>query len=141
MDLISKNDWELEPFIRVGIFKLGEPLSLNFIREYLKMWPTESNTQDEFPYDIIGTNSFLSTDCNDVIQHVSCRDQCNHKGTNLIGKSLEEVEVLLGYKTVVKYPLIDPDTYNIDELGLLIWVEEGLVVTVDCGIYIDPDEI
>jgi hypothetical protein len=141
MNVETKNDWELVPFTKVGAFKLGSELTFEFIKKHnLEMWPIESNTQDEFSYYIGGTDSFLTTD-GDVIKNVSCRDECNYKGVNLIGRPLEEVEILLQSNAVHDDYMIEHDVYLIDELGLMVWVKDGLVSIIDCSIYIDPDEI
>jgi hypothetical protein len=137
------NDWVLEPFIRVGIFPLGKQISSDFTKKFLEESSDEETAnENDTKFNILDSNAFLTIDENGLVKHVNCDDQCNFKGVNLIGKPLEEVESLLGYEAVAYLPDIIVGVYDVDEIGVMLWVDnDGLVKTVDCGMYIDPDEI
>jgi hypothetical protein len=138
---VSGNNWELEPFDRVGAFKLGSDVN-HYIDTYeLSLRPIESDNPEDFTFDIGETDSFLRTDYDKHILSVTCEDECRYKGVNLIGKPLEDVELLLQAKAVYDDQMCDQEIYVIDQLGLMLWVDDGIVVTVNCSIYIDPDEV
>jgi hypothetical protein len=137
------NDWVLEPFVRVGIFPLGKQISFDLMKEFLEKSSDEetANARDT-KFNILGANAFLIMDEHGRVKHINCDDQCNYKEVNLIGKPLKEVESLLGYEAISYMPDIVVGAYDIDELGVMLWVnDDGLVKTVDCGMYIDPDEV
>jgi hypothetical protein len=136
---IAEKDLVLEPFIKVGAFRFETHYSR--YSGLLEPWDQEEEIEDSATFDMVGTESFLSTDKDGKIEHITCKDECNYRGVNLIGKSLDEVEKILGYEGVVTYPEINSDVHSIDKLGLTIWVEEGIVVTIGCMMYIDPDEV
>jgi hypothetical protein len=136
-----KNDWSLEPFKGVGAFKLGEHVSSYLkIPNLLEPWDEEDQDEDSISYNILGTRSYISADENGKIETVSCHEKCNFKGENLIGKSLKEIESILNAKAEYDDNLAEQDVYVIDELELMIWVKDGFVSIIDCGIYIDPNE-
>jgi hypothetical protein len=137
---VDNNDWELKPFDRVGAFKLGDDVN-QYVEPYdLSLRPLESDDPEDFTFDIGATDSFLRADHHKNIVSVTCEDKCTYKGINLIGQLLEAVEVLLETKAVYNDQMCDQEIYVIDELGLMLWVDKGVVVTVNCSIYIDPDE-
>jgi hypothetical protein len=138
-----KNDWTLEPFVRVGIFPLGKIISSKVKKDFLEQCPEEETANEsDTKFKIIGANAFLTVDINGCVKHVNCDDECNYKGTNLIGKSLREVESLLGHKALAYLPDIIIGAYDVDELGVMLWIDNnGLVKTVDCSMYIDPNEV
>jgi hypothetical protein len=139
---IDHNDWVLEPFIRVGVFRLGKVFPPVAHQRYLTPWKEDFEFDDSYSFDIKGTESFLSTDGDDVIEHVSCRDHCFYHGRDLIGTRLQDVESLLGHKGVLERPELIPDCYSIDALGIDIWVDDDMRVTVvDASMYIDPNEV
>jgi hypothetical protein len=138
----NKNDWVLEPFVRVGIFKFGENYSTYLrIPDLLEPWDEEDQREDTIVFDVVGTSSYISVDEKGKIDTVYCRDECNYTGVNLIGKPLEEVESVLKVKAIYDENLAEQDIYTIDELGLTVWVKDGLVSIIDCSIYIDPNEV
>jgi hypothetical protein len=134
-----RNNWDLEPFVKIGSFKFGDDYT-KYLNS-LQLWDEKDQRDDELTLDIIGTDSFLITDETHRIRQVTCKDECNYKGVNLIGKHLEEVESILNVKAVYDDYLMDQDVYLIDEFGMTLWVNDGIVVTVGCSVYIDPDEI
>jgi hypothetical protein len=137
---VDNNDWELEPFTRIGAFKLGDNVN-QYIEFYkLSLRPLESDAPEDFTFDIGETDSFLRADYYKNIVSVTCEDKCIYKGVNLIGNSLKKIETLLKLKAVYNDQMCEQEIYVIDELGLMLWVDEGVVVTVNCSIYIDPNE-
>jgi hypothetical protein len=138
---IVENHWELEPFSKVGPFRLGSDVN-EYIENYkLSIWPLESENPEDFTFYIEGNHSFLATDQYKKITSITCKEECNYKGVNLIGRSLEEVEILLQAKAAYDDQMCDQEIYVVDELGLMLWVDNKIVVTVNCSIYIDPDEV
>jgi hypothetical protein len=138
-----KNDWVLQPFVRVGIFHLGRLLPPEYKVELLEECPKDEVADEEdTKFNILGANAFLTVDKYDYVIHVNCDDECYYKGVNLIGQSLSAVEALLEYKVIVTFPDIDFNVYDIDELGVTLWVDENdIVKTVDCSRYVDPREV
>jgi hypothetical protein len=139
---IDHNDWVLEPFVRVGVFRLGKKLPPVAHQKYLVPWKEDFEIHESFSFDIKGTKSSVMTDGDDVIESVCCQDHCFYHGRDLIGKRLQDVEFLLGHKAVLDRPELIPDCYSVDGLGLIIWVDDDVRVTsVDALRYFDPDEV
>jgi hypothetical protein len=133
------NNWEMEPFTKVGVFRFGE-----FYKEYqnlLQPWDEEDQLEDSITFYIVGTDSYLTADENDKIESITCKEECNYKGVNLIGKTFKEVESILNAKAVFDENLANQDIYDVNDCGLMLWVKDDVVVSIDCNRYIDPDEV
>jgi hypothetical protein len=135
---VQKNSWNLEPFLRVGVFEFGKSVAPYVDAYNLIPWE-EGQSEDAFQYDISGTESYISTD-NGKIVTVSCRDECNYAGKNLLGKTLDEIESILQKEAAFDENIMGQDIYEFDDLGLTIWFQENVAKSIDCSIYIDPDE-
>jgi hypothetical protein len=133
------NDWELKPFTKVGVFEFGH--CYEEYQSLLQSWDEERQLEDSTTFYIVGTNSYLTADNNKNIESITCKEKCNYKGINLIGKTLKEVESILNVKAVFDENLADQDVYDVDDCGLMLWIKDNAVVSIDCNRYIDPDEI
>ncbi len=82
---------------------------------------------------------------NNVVDAIGCYESCIYNGKNLIGSSIAEVAQRLG----VPVPELDDqvwigdtlqDFYAIPEYELLLWVLDGVIVSVSCGPEIVEEE-
>lgn len=138
----SKNiNWVWTPAVGVGPFRYGEHIAAMEAEFCLEpvIDKCDSNWDE---YRVKGSDNSIYTE-HGLIVSVSCDDMFVFEGTNLIGISEEElISIFKGINycigtgveyddNSVQYP------FEYDELGLMVWTEDGRVVSASA---IDPSD-
>ena len=134
----------LIPFERIGDFEIEGNLSdykQNFNFEYT---PADDTTGWE-TYELIDDGISLYVE-NNKIKSIACDDECLYKGRNIIGLNIEE---FINFSELTPEEEIDEcfldedivqSVYEFDDIGLQIWCENDIIVTVIASAFIDEDE-
>lgn len=125
--------YEWIPKKRIGPFVFGKSID-KYIREYeLTIVPEEYNRKVDWAvYKTIDDNRIYVED--KKIISVSCSSTCEYKGCELIGKPIDEIlrHINCQPDSVEKAELSEgvQEIYELDQMGLQLWVKDGLVITV-----------
>ena len=136
------NNFELVPKISLGIFRLGESIDVyTSILDYV-LYPKNEGLVSGFYdfYDFYEGDIVVYTGNSGYIDDISCRKYCYYNGQNLIGlnfdKFIESVSIDKGKTQKDEIYILVNDkgqtqqVYDIDDLGLQIWVYRKKIVTV-----------
>ena len=136
------NNFELVPKISLGIFRLGESIDVyTSILDYV-LYPKNEGLVSGFYdfYDFYEGDIVVYTDNSGYIDDIRCRKYCYYNGQNLIGlnfdKFIESVSIDKEKTQKDEIYILVKDkgqtqqVYDIDDLGLQIWVYRKKIVTV-----------
>lgn len=122
--------WEWTPGSSVGPIRLGENIGRHF--ELLGLTEMEAAINDDqdkwvtYESDAYGVRILT---CNDVIESVSCDRELLYRGLNLLGLQPEDALGALSPHTHVEEPYPFGWSFSYDELGLELYVVDGVVTT------------
>jgi hypothetical protein len=133
-------EFELIPKVGIGAFRIGKHIS-----EYTSVYDYvfyKKNRDDEFSadfYDFWGGRITLYVDEDNIVDDVRTRRCCFYKNKNLIGSKFDDFLKTENYQgriqTEAIYMLVNgkgqtQKVYDLDDLGLQIWVYRKKIVTV-----------
>ena len=103
-----------QPFQGIGDFTFNESIS-NYLNSYeFTIYPKEGEYDcDKYNIDNIDISLYL--DHNNIIESISCREECLYKGRNLIGMSIEEFISHTGEKYYGEIDKLDFEDDNIPQ--------------------------
>ena len=134
----------LVPFERVGDFELGGDL-INYKENYnFDYSPADDSTGWE-TYSIQDEGLSIYTEANKIVS-IACDEECLYNGRNVIGMFIDEFVSFFNMQstgevdTYVKENNIIQNIYEFDEIGLQVWCENDLIVTVIASPFIEDEE-
>lgn len=143
LDFIKINFSEWIPCKQVGVLELSRKL-VKFFTEYEFRIEAElsdlNNNIEIFKLYKISSDEVLDGLRvgveNGLIYAISCSIFVMYKGINLIGASADFLPMIFeGFTySTERFELIDAwkTVYDFDELGLMLWVDNGIVESADC---------
>ncbi len=132
------------PLKCVGPFNFGDQIDEYRNNFFLKLIPEEYN--EKVDWDVYGiTNDEIRIYVeNGKIEAVSCEADWFYNGKNMIGMRIKDVLNLLRMEpdTVETEELVEgpQEVYDFGDLGLQLWVKNGVVVTAICSGLCDEEE-
>jgi hypothetical protein len=126
----------LIPLVSVGQFALGSSIKLYSKEFNFKIVKEEFDSFTSFHYSF-DTNITLFVH-DDLIDSISCDEECFYQGKNLIGISLEEFILTIGENYQGEPDVLDFEedsdipqvVYEFENLGLQVWTKNEIIVTI-----------
>lgn len=124
----------LIPFKQVGDFHIESSLSNYRDTFEFKHTPSEDSTNWD-TYELVDEGVSLYVD-NDIIISISCDQECLYKGRNIIGMLIDEFIAFTGLNPQGEVDSLwvsddkKQDVYEFDDIGLQVWCEDDIIVTV-----------
>lgn len=141
--VIKKYFSELTPFKSVGFLELNKPFS-RYVCGYEFKEDSELSDYD----DNITVYKFYDQDSdslyddltigvdNGIVYGISCHSFLFYEGINIVGTKIESVILLLKNHDYWEenVEIIDElmQIYHFDSLGLMLWVNHGVIDCIDC---------
>lgn len=127
----------LVPFECIGEFKFENLItgySEKHSFEYLK--DTDDIDLDSYIINEAGISLYVNSK-SQIIESISCKQECLYKGRNLIGMHIDEFVSHTGEKYYGEIDEVDFEednipqyVYEFDDIGLQVWTKNDIVVTV-----------
>lgn len=124
----------LVPFEQVGDFYLKSRISTYIDDFKFEFTPTDETTGWEmYEEQSLGISLYVE---NNIIESISCNEECLYGGRNIIGMNIDEFMNFYGIKPneeVDKLYVSEDemqDVYEFDDIGLQVWCSDNIIVTV-----------
>ncbi len=122
------------PFECIGEFILKSNIA-DYKNDFrFKYTPPDETTEWE-TYEELETKLLLYVE-NEIIQSISCNEECLFKGRNIIGMSIDDFVNFYGIEPVGELDKLyvndneTQDVYEFDDIGLQVWCSNDTIVTV-----------
>ena len=133
---------EFIPFKRIGKFKFKDRISLvikDLNYEYLDK---DQSGYESFILNDLGVSLYVE---DNLIESIACDQECYFKGINIIGMNFKDFlrkMKLVSSDKKEAYEMANSkmqEVYEVDEIGLQVWVEDNLINTV-IAMYFDTED-
>ncbi|UJH66381.1 hypothetical protein [Allomuricauda sp. SCSIO 65647] len=123
-----------EPFVGIGDFELDTTID-KYLGDYNFKILNKDGKYDCDKYIIDNPDMSLYVDENNIIESISCREECLYKGRNIIGMNIDE---FINYYDIAPVGDVDimpigeemQDVYEFDDIGLQVWCVNDKIVTI-----------
>ncbi len=121
------------PFDCIGDFVLKSKIS-NYTKDFQFNYVPADDTTEWETYEEQHLNLSIYVE-NEIIQSISCNEECLYKGRNIIGMNIDEFMSFYNIEPVGKVDKLyinddeTQDIYEFDDIGLQAWCSKGIIVT------------
>jgi hypothetical protein len=131
--------WHWVPGQSIGPFTFGNRAD-PYVRDYgLLKRPPACSIADWDTYELPGFGSWIIVE-NGRITEVHCVDGVEYMGRNLLGMDISEIRELLGAEEKKEDNVGLGYALYYDDLGLTLFLVDGVVSAAACGLILEDDD-